>query len=140
MENNNQVQEIVKWYHDLNEELERKHNLANAGKESPASQRRDRERELMKKCDDRDAPNIFPYKKCCQCSERNSTGNYDEDNHWFCGNCSCVCTQCERLVNCEREQIMLWNKGEDEEAICLQCHEDLEEEMRENGWLCDEDK
>lgn len=38
--------------------------------------------------DDRDAPNLFPYKKCCKCGERNSCGNYDEDNNWICEECA----------------------------------------------------
>jgi formylmethanofuran dehydrogenase subunit E len=38
--------------------------------------------------DDRDAPNIYPYKKCSDCGERKSTGNYHEDNEgWFCEDC-----------------------------------------------------
>jgi hypothetical protein len=33
--------------------------------------------------DDRDAPNVFPYKKCCECGERTSCGSYKEDD-WYC--------------------------------------------------------
>ena len=33
---------------------------------------------------------------------------------------------------------MLWNKDLKEESICQQCHEDLEEELREDGWISDE--
>jgi hypothetical protein len=36
--------------------------------------------------DDRDAPNIAPYKMCVKCSERKSCGAYHE-NEWFCENC-----------------------------------------------------
>jgi hypothetical protein len=38
--------------------------------------------------DDRDAPNIFPYKKCSVCGERKSCGNYDDENNWYCENCA----------------------------------------------------
>jgi len=37
--------------------------------------------------DDRDAPNIYPYKKCTECGERKSCGLYDDDNKWFCEDC-----------------------------------------------------
>jgi len=37
--------------------------------------------------DDRDAPNIYPYKKCSDCGERKSCGLYDDDNKWFCEDC-----------------------------------------------------
>lgn len=37
--------------------------------------------------DDRDSPNIFPYKKCGICSERSSCGNYTDDDVWRCEDC-----------------------------------------------------
>lgn len=36
--------------------------------------------------DDHDAPNIYPYKKCCDCEERKSCGSY-KDDRWFCEDC-----------------------------------------------------
>lgn len=36
--------------------------------------------------DDRDAPNVYPYKKCSECQERKSCGCYVEDN-WLCEDC-----------------------------------------------------
>jgi len=39
-------------------------------------------------CDDRNAPNVWPYKKCSECEERSSCGNYDDDNNWICENCA----------------------------------------------------
>ena len=36
--------------------------------------------------DDRDAPNTYPYKKCSECGDRKSCGNYKE-NDWFCEDC-----------------------------------------------------
>jgi hypothetical protein len=38
--------------------------------------------------DERDHPNIFPYKKCVDCHERSSCGNYTNDNVWQCESCS----------------------------------------------------
>lgn len=37
--------------------------------------------------DDRDAPNVMPYKKCALCGDRKSCGNYTEDNDWNCEDC-----------------------------------------------------
>lgn len=36
--------------------------------------------------DDRDAPNTYPYKKCAECEERKSCGNY-HDSVWLCEDC-----------------------------------------------------
>lgn len=41
----------------------------------------------LENVDDRDAPNIYPYKECTECGERESCGNYTEDNKWFCCDC-----------------------------------------------------
>lgn len=46
------------------------------------------EYEQEQNVDDRDAPNIYPYKMCCDCSERKSCGSYDDDNNWFCEDCN----------------------------------------------------
>ena len=37
--------------------------------------------------DDRDSPNVFPYKKCGSCHERSSCGNYTNDGVWLCEDC-----------------------------------------------------
>ena len=37
--------------------------------------------------DDYDAPNVFPYKKCFECSNRSSCGNYNTDKQWVCEDC-----------------------------------------------------
>jgi hypothetical protein len=42
--------------------------------------------EEMNGVDDRDAPNTYPYKKCCDCEERKSCGSYKDDK-WFCEDC-----------------------------------------------------
>jgi hypothetical protein len=40
-----------------------------------------------KRVDERDHPNIFPYKMCGFCHERSSCGNYTEDDVWQCEGC-----------------------------------------------------
>ena len=41
-----------------------------------------------RRVDQRDSPNIYPYKKCGICSERSSCGNYDdEEDCWICEDC-----------------------------------------------------
>jgi len=37
--------------------------------------------------DQRDSPNIAPYKKCAFCHERSSCGNYTDDDQWKCESC-----------------------------------------------------
>ena len=36
--------------------------------------------------DDRDQPNTYPYKKCCNCGDRKSCGMYFDDD-WYCEDC-----------------------------------------------------
>ena len=36
--------------------------------------------------DDRDHPNTYPYKKCCNCEDRKSCGMYFGDD-WYCDEC-----------------------------------------------------
>jgi hypothetical protein len=38
--------------------------------------------------EDRDSPNIFPYKKCRECGERKSGGNYTNNYVWQCDDCA----------------------------------------------------
>jgi hypothetical protein len=44
--------------------------------------------------DDRDSPNIFPYKRCRECGERKSCGSY-QNKRWFCEDCSLGCHFCD---------------------------------------------
>ena len=37
--------------------------------------------------DQRDSPNVAPYKKCAFCHERSSCGNYTNDDQWQCECC-----------------------------------------------------
>lgn len=41
-----------------------------------------------RKVDQRDSPNVFPYKKCAFCHERSSCGNYTDDDQWQCESCA----------------------------------------------------
>lgn len=43
-------------------------------------------KETVEDVDDRDAPNVFPYKECSECGERKSCGAYHE-NDWLCEDC-----------------------------------------------------
>jgi len=38
--------------------------------------------------DQRDSPNVAPYKKCAFCHERSSCGNYTDDDQWQCESCA----------------------------------------------------
>jgi len=84
------------------------------------------------------APNIFPYKMCCHCSERCSCGSYDDDNNWICEDCSVVCTKCSRLCCDYTTTITLWNKGFKSEALCENCNDSCGEELAEDGYIKDE--
>ena len=46
----------------------------------------DEEDEEDEDVDSRDAPNIYPYKKCSECGERSSCGQYKEED-WVCEGC-----------------------------------------------------
>lgn len=46
------------------------------------------EAESNQSVDDYDHPNIYPYKKCCNCEERKSCGKYDDNKDWYCEDCS----------------------------------------------------
>ena len=34
-----------------------------------------------------DSPNIYPYKKCIECNNRSSCGNYNDSKQWICEGC-----------------------------------------------------
>jgi len=44
--------------------------------------------ERIQMVDDPDMPNIYPYKKCCECEERSSCGSYNENRDWICESCA----------------------------------------------------
>ena len=55
--------------------------------------------------DDRDSPNILPYKKCGFCHERSSCGSYTDEDVWQCEDCApeeeeeynnCICESNEK--------------------------------------------
>jgi len=59
--------------------------------------------------DSRDAPNIYPYKKCSDCGERKSCGHYVDDE-WYCDECHLTdsdyykCSKC----GCEIDEEEYW--------------------------------
>jgi len=100
--------------------------------------------------DDRDAPNILPYKKCCVCGERKSCGKYME-NDWFCENCaeeeeeelSYDCEVCKKhlyitdMAKCEERELCaeccVGRQGDCDCPVCVDnnCAEEAEEEEEE---------
>ncbi len=68
--------------------------------------------------DNRDAPNIYPYKKCCDCGERKSCGHYVEDE-WYCEDChpedtEFKCSEC----GCEMDEEDYWEGECEAEGEC----------------------
>jgi hypothetical protein len=73
--------------------------------------------------DQRDSPNVFPYKKCYECDGRSSCGSYVEDD-WICEDCTpeeqeevpphpymeelIECVKCEKEV---KRMDLRWNEG-----------------------------
>ena len=77
--------------------------------------------------DRRDAPNIYPYKKCSDCGERKSCGHYVEDE-WYCDDCHLTdsdyykCSEC----GCEMDEEDYWegeceSVGQCENGECRVC-------------------
>jgi hypothetical protein len=85
--------------------------------------------------DDRDAPNIYPYKKCSVCGERKSCGNYQE-NDWFCEDCEApkpvvLCADCGDAIPDTENLDKCWT-NDGETFWCEGCREDhVEEYIRE---------
>ena len=79
-----------KWMEDDNvEDDEEEYNpLAGLTAKQIARIERIRMERAEKRVDERDHPNIFPYKKCGDCHERSSCGNYTDANVWQCESCS----------------------------------------------------
>jgi len=71
--------------------------------------------------DDVDAPNTFPYKKCSNCEERRSCGNYNNDRVWFCEDCY----DGEECFNClsflDMGDLRDCENAECENRICRTC-------------------
>ena len=91
--------------------------------------RSDEEQDHEPDVDDRDAPNILPYKKCGFCNERSSCGNYTDEDVWKCEDCTpdqenylselIECIKCERDV---RRVDMAWTKtGSGYTDVCEEC-------------------
>jgi hypothetical protein len=88
--------------------------------------------------DDRDAPNIYPYKMCCECEERNSCGKY-RDGFWVCEECDDgECYECG--IYLADEHIFTYEKdGEPDITVCVRCADDADESFREQGYIRDDD-
>jgi hypothetical protein len=50
-----------------------------------------------------------------------------------------ICDNCECDISGEGCHIYILNRGDEEQTWCAECWTDLEDEMREEGWACDED-
>jgi hypothetical protein len=109
-----------------------------------------------RRVDQRDSPNVAPYKKCAFCHERSSCGNYTDDDQWQCE--SCAPEEEEEPMNCwqlfyngtalvfpyerQTELIALWEStiiaglrsGVSIEQQKKECKEDLDEMEK---WICD---
>jgi uncharacterized C2H2 Zn-finger protein len=48
------------------------------------------------------------------------------------------CESCDEIVNCNKDNIHIVYLGDDEMTLCTCCFEDLEDELKENGWKCDD--
>ena len=71
----------------VNETEEEKEHMKQSVKDFEAAFEEVKEEEEEElNVDDRDAPNVYPYKKCCECGDRQSCGMYVEDD-WFCQDC-----------------------------------------------------
>ena len=82
--------------------------------------------------DDRDAPNIYPYKKCSVCGERKSCGNYKE-NDWFCEGCwsGAKCDDCGGPIRDTENLDTCWT-NDGEIFWCEYCRDEhVEEYIRE---------
>jgi hypothetical protein len=82
--------------------------------------------------DARDAPNIYPYKKCSVCGERKSCGNYKE-NDWFCEGCwsGAKCDDCGGPIRDTENLDTCWT-NDGEIFWCEYCREEhVEEYIRE---------
>jgi len=84
--------------------------------------------------DARDAPNIYPYKKCSDCGERKSCGNYKE-NDWFCEECAwpseANCDDCGSAIRDTENLDTCWT-NDGKIFWCENCREEyVEEYIRE---------
>ena len=84
--------------------------------------------------DDREAPNVFPYKKCTDCGERKSCGNYTPDDEWFCTDCAPACGNCGDPCGSWCHIYCIVSPEGEEEVWCSECWNDLKEEMEAEGW------
>lgn len=52
------------------------------------------------------------------------------------------CENCDCLINCNKHNIYILykdaNNNFEELTYCQECYEDLKDEMKEDGWNCDD--
>jgi hypothetical protein len=119
--------------------------------------------------DDYDAPNVLPYKKCSECGNRSSCGNYNTDKQWLCEDCTpaeeakpdaCSCDACvvhkanpsanecgiceDALHDWVGIECLEMNDGSgDEMTVCCDCWQSNKATLKEEGWEnqdgCDSD-
>jgi len=49
-----------------------------------------------------------------------------------------ICQECNIEINCNRHNIYILTKGEEERLFCQDCFEDLWKEYSNNGWTGDD--
>lgn len=85
-----------------------------------------------RKVDQRDSPNVFPYKKCAFCHERSSCGNYTDDDEWKCESCApendCICESDEKPNHLCPDHQCCWACGTQSVPVTLNDKRGL--------WLC----
>ena len=71
--------------------------------------------------DQRDSPNVAPYKKCAFCHERSSCGNYTNDDQWKCESCDDNRECCEMCGDKTSHEVWTDYNG-DEVLYCDDCY------------------
>jgi beta-galactosidase beta subunit len=49
-----------------------------------------------------------------------------------------LCEECNNEINCNKNNIYIVTKGENEKLLCQCCFEDVWEEYHKNGWTGDD--
>jgi len=49
-----------------------------------------------------------------------------------------ICEECNDKINCNKNNIYILTKGEEEKILCQSCFEDLWKEYSNNGWSGDD--
>ena len=49
-----------------------------------------------------------------------------------------TCENCSTTIDCFNSNIYIIQRGDDDKCLCLNCFEDLEDQWKAEGWLCDD--